>query len=241
MSQVGGPEIECDTLSDLVSRDVAISVRAMNYASSAAYALNRRVESIREAVVYIGRETIRRWVTLLVMAQMGRKPDELITMTLIRARFMEQLAVEIGRKDSDAFFTVGLFSVLDALMDAPLDEILNTLSLSDELRDAMCEHTGEKGEVLRIAKNLEQGVLSDNDIQGVSAAAIAGIHHRATVWADETVSGMTNACSGRDPILAVWLPNACPTIPHVLLNCPALFFSIRLQTQGFTNYEQFGV
>ncbi|MDP5053010.1 MAG: EAL domain-containing protein, partial [Congregibacter sp.] len=83
MSQINDSETDIDSLSELVSRDVAISARAMNYVNSAGSSLNRRIESIREAVVYIGRETIRRWVTLLVMAKIDDKPGELVTMTLV--------------------------------------------------------------------------------------------------------------------------------------------------------------
>ncbi|MDP5071885.1 MAG: HDOD domain-containing protein, partial [Congregibacter sp.] len=193
MSQINDSETDIDSLSELVSRDVAISARAMNYVNSAGSSLNRRIESIREAVVYIGRETIRRWVTLLIMAKIDDKPGELVTMTLVRAKFMELLAQEAGQGDSDAFFTVGLFSVLDALMDAPLDEVLQTLALPAELCDALRVHAGHKGECLALAKALEHGELSGFDPFSVPGPVVARLHQSATLWADETLAGMANA------------------------------------------------
>ncbi|MFT4768183.1 MAG: EAL and modified HD-GYP domain-containing signal transduction protein [Glaciecola sp.] len=193
MSKINNPETDIESLSDLVSRDVAISVRAMNYVNSPAGALNRRIESIREAVVYIGRETIRRWVTLLIMAKLDDKPGELVTMTLVRAKFMELLAQEANQDDANAFFTVGLFSVLDALMDAPLEEVINTLAIPQELRDALSQELGIKGQSLALAKALELGELSSFDPFEIPAPIIASLHQTATQWADETLAGMAKA------------------------------------------------
>ncbi|EED31320.1 diguanylate phosphodiesterase, EAL domain [gamma proteobacterium NOR5-3] len=193
LSKVNNPETDIESLSELVSRDVAISVRAMNYVNSAAGALNRRIESIREAVVYIGRETIRRWVTLLIMARLDGKPGELVTMALVRAKFMELLAEKGNQEDANAFFTVGLFSLLDAFMDAPLEEVIETLALPQELRDALCQHSGSKGESLDLAKALEHGRLSGFEPFAIPAPTIARLHQTATQWADETLAGMHNA------------------------------------------------
>jgi EAL and modified HD-GYP domain-containing signal transduction protein len=190
MSQINDPEIDIESLSELVSRDVALSVRAMNYVNSAASSLNRRIESVREAVVYIGRETLRRWVTLFLMAKIDDKPGELISIALIRAKFMELLAKEGHQDDSDAFFTAGMFSLLDALMDSPMNEVLESLSVSEELRDALQDRQGCKGDALNLAAALERGKLSEFHDFGLSAATIADLHLRATQWADETLAGM---------------------------------------------------
>jgi EAL and modified HD-GYP domain-containing signal transduction protein len=190
MSKINDPDIDIDTLSDLVSQDIALSLRAINYVNSAASALNRRVESVREAVVYIGRETIRRWVTLFLMAKVDNKPCELVTMALVRAKFLEQLARQCDQTDDDAFFTVGLFSQLDALMDTPMPELMKSLSLTDDLRAALGEHKGSKGEALELATALEHGRLSDFVSFDIGASAIADLHRNATAWADETVAGM---------------------------------------------------
>jgi EAL and modified HD-GYP domain-containing signal transduction protein len=193
MSSINNPETDIDTLSELVSRDVAISVRAMNYVNSAGSGLNRRIESIREAVVFIGRETIRRWVTLLIMAKLDDKADELMTLTLVRAKFLELLATEARQSDADAFFTVGLFSALDALMDAPMEEVLDTLTLPLELREALSKHSGSKGQALNLAIALERGGLSDFSPFHIDTRVIANLHQMATQWADETLMGMAGS------------------------------------------------
>ncbi|MFT7289267.1 MAG: EAL and modified HD-GYP domain-containing signal transduction protein [Halieaceae bacterium] len=190
MSQINNPEIDVDSLSKLVAQDVALSVRALNYVNSAASSLSRRIESVREAVVYIGRETLRRWVTLFLMAQIDDKPGELMTMALVRAKFLELLAREAAQPDADAFFTAGLFSLLDTLMDSSMEEVLQSLSISDELRAALGERAGRKGEALNLAAELEQGRLSGFAGFTLPATAVASLHLAATQWADETLAGM---------------------------------------------------
>jgi EAL and modified HD-GYP domain-containing signal transduction protein len=78
----------------------------LNYVNSAASALQRRIDSVREAIVYLGRNPVRSWVTLYLMANVDDKPSELISVALSRARFCEQLALEANRRDEGTFFTV---------------------------------------------------------------------------------------------------------------------------------------
>lgn len=190
LAKVNNPDTDVDTLSALVGQDVALAVRAMNYVNSAASALNRRVESVREAVVYIGRETLRRWVTVAVMAKLDDKPSELITMSLTRARFLELIAVQNGRPDSDVYFTVGLFSMLDAMMDRPMREVVDKLSIPNELRDALETFSGEKGAALYLALQLEHGDSFVPELDELSFQEGSKLYTDARVWADNTIQEM---------------------------------------------------
>ncbi|MEM1142377.1 MAG: HDOD domain-containing protein [Pseudomonadota bacterium] len=188
LAKINDPSIDIDTLSELVSRDVALSIRVLNYVNSAANALNRRVESIREGVVYLGRDTIRNLVTVFTMGTVEDRPTELMTMALLRARFCELVALEQDRDDSAAYFTVGMFSVLDALMNASIEDVVGTLAVGPEMRAALVSRGGEKGEVLNIAINLERGefnVLMDAQL---SAEQLASLHQQAREWADGIVA-----------------------------------------------------
>ena len=192
LSEINDPDTDIDMLSQLVSRDVALSLRAIRYVNSAANALCRRIESVQEAVVYLGRDTIKRWVTLLLMARVGDKPNELITMALTRARFMQLLAMETGRPDAEAHFTVGLFSLLDALMDMPMERVMESMSLPEELRDALQYRVGRKGDALSLTLALERGQLEEalREIWLEAPAPLAELHRQAINWADETLAGI---------------------------------------------------
>ncbi|MFK7831395.1 MAG: EAL and HDOD domain-containing protein [Congregibacter sp.] len=190
LAKVNNSDTDIDELSALVAQDVALSVRAMNYVNSAASALNRRIDSVREAVVYLGRETLRRWVTIFVMAKLDDKPSELITMSLSRAKFLELLADRVQQPDPDVFFTVGLFSMLDAMMDRPMAEVLDTLSLEGELRAALEQHEGNKGIALLLATHIEQGAFNEDDSFDLSPHEVSTLYTQARIWADETLTEM---------------------------------------------------
>ncbi|MEQ8516896.1 MAG: HDOD domain-containing protein [Chromatocurvus sp.] len=128
------PQSSVDDIHALVSRDVALSIKALNYVNSAANGLSRQIESIREALVYLGRDTIRRVVSLYVLASGETHPEEKLTLALQRAKVCELIAERGGRGHPDACFTLGLFSMLDALMDAPLPELLREMNLTEEMR-----------------------------------------------------------------------------------------------------------
>ncbi|MEL7045351.1 MAG: HDOD domain-containing protein, partial [Pseudomonadota bacterium] len=139
------------------SRDVSLSVRVLNHVNSAANALNRTMDSVREAVVYLGRDHIRSLVTLLLMARVEQKPAALMVIALVRAKLCELMTDTMENGDPGAFFTVGLFSVLDALMDLPMDEVVKNLPISEELVAALVDREGTMGEALELAISIEQG------------------------------------------------------------------------------------
>lgn len=184
MSRINDPDTDIETLSELVSRDVALSVRVMNYVNSAATALNRHVESIREAVVYLGRDTIRHLVMLLTMGSVDDRPNALINMALQRGKLCELIGKHNEAEDGGAFFTVGLFSVLDALMDAPMEDVIEKLTVTDDVREALVSQEGAMGEALLLAVALERGDTSSLDQSSVPGTILADMYLQATRWAD---------------------------------------------------------
>ncbi len=186
LSEVNDPATEPEQLAELVSRDVALSLRALNYVNSAASGLNRRIDSVRDAIIYLGRDIIRNWVTLYLMFSVDTKPSELVTMALVRARFCELLARELGISESGKFFTVGLFSTLDALLDDDMPTLLKHLSLTEDICTALINHEGAAGEALRMAIALEAGKAPRSFFDAVSQNRLAKMHIDAICWATGT-------------------------------------------------------
>ena len=147
------PTIEISQLEVLVSRDIALSYRLLRYINSAFFGLRREVDSIGRALMLLGIENVKRWATLSIFASVDEKPRELIETALVRARFCE-LA---GEGNRDQLFTLGLFSVVDALMDAPMENVLESMPFPDEMRAALTERSGPKGELLAAALSYERG------------------------------------------------------------------------------------
>ena len=132
-------DLDFDCLVTLISEDVAFSYKLIRYASSSLFSRRGRIQSIRQALVTLGEDNIRRWAALVTLSRLAEnKPGELIRCSLIRARFCELIAEQLthARIQGQAFL-MGLFSLLDALLDRPLDEALAEVRLAPGIREAL--------------------------------------------------------------------------------------------------------
>jgi EAL and modified HD-GYP domain-containing signal transduction protein len=192
LARLNDPQASIEDIETILSRDVSLSVKALKYVNSPLSGLPRKIDSIREAVMFLGRNTIRNWVTLLVMANVDDKPDELMTMGLIRAKLCELMAKSCQKEGPDTFFTVGLFSILDTLMDAPIEEVMENMPITAEMREAIIMHKGDKGKALRIAMDLEFGFEPEDIFNGLTPSMISDLYVEAMHWADMSSGHMVN-------------------------------------------------
>jgi EAL and modified HD-GYP domain-containing signal transduction protein len=137
VAKLNDPAVELEEIEQLIARDVALSFRLLRYVNSAFFGLRGEVRSIGQALALLGIENVRRWATLSVLASVDNKPTELTLTALIRARFCELAAQQLGFVNSAEAFTLGLFSVIDRMMDAPMHDVVASLPLADDLRDAL--------------------------------------------------------------------------------------------------------
>jgi EAL and modified HD-GYP domain-containing signal transduction protein len=154
-STLQDPTVQLNDLERVISGDVALSYRLLKYINSAYFGLRSQVSSINQALALLGLEPLRRWATLTIFAEVGDKPRELYVTALIRARFCE-LAGEPGDGRPAELFTLGLFSVLDALTETPMRTALQDLPLTSSMRDALIEHKGA-GRLLDCVSSIEAG------------------------------------------------------------------------------------
>jgi EAL and modified HD-GYP domain-containing signal transduction protein len=192
-------------LESIIVQDVGLSVTLLRYMNSAAVGLNRRVSSIREAIVYLGMETIRSFAYLVSLTAHSQEPAELARIGMIRGRMMEMLATALGHDDPPAHFTVGLLSVADSLLSTPMDVLLDELDeLDDSVKRALIAREGELGSRLRLVESYELGRLDHLEVAGVNPFLVRDAYLRAVEWADETAACLipldARAGSGRDPL-----------------------------------------
>jgi EAL and modified HD-GYP domain-containing signal transduction protein len=148
LATVNRPGTSFEQLEALVRQNVALSYRVLRAVNSASAGLVRRIDSVRDAVVLLGQQKIRNWLTLMVLADVQDTPKELATTAMVRAKTCERLAVATGRAHPDTCFTAGLLSVLDAIMQAPMAEVLAQLPLSQRLTAALLDRAGPEGQLL---------------------------------------------------------------------------------------------
>jgi EAL and modified HD-GYP domain-containing signal transduction protein len=179
------PDITPNQLEDLIAQDVAFSYRILRYVNSAAYALSRKIESVQQAVIIIGLKTIKSWTTLLAMSQVDNKPTELVITAIVRGKMAEELAKAQKSDHPDSFFTVGLFSALDALMDNTMEEILTQLPLADHISNALLHRQGIHGEILSCVLAYERGEWEQVKSSTLSMSQIRDCYLSALHWAED--------------------------------------------------------
>jgi c-di-GMP phosphodiesterase len=180
------PNIQFGDLETLISRDVALSYRLLRYINSAFFGLRREVDSIGRALALLGLENVKRWSTLTIFAGIDEKPREVIVTGLTRARFCELAGPKhFDEPQPDRLFTLGLFSVIDALMDAPMEEVLSKIPFPAEMTDALVKRTGNKGELLDAALRCERGTFASRQLAEIQLEAMSW----ATEAADQLFEG----------------------------------------------------
>lgn len=173
------PDAQLADIEPLVARDVALSFRMLRYVNSAYFGLRHEVRSIGQALALLGLDNVRRWATLSALASIGDKPPELTVTALIRARFCELAADQLHIGSPGELFTLGLFSVIDAMMDAPMSDVVESLPLADDVREALVRRRGPKGELLNCVTALERG-----DYTAFGFITGAGeLYTRSLIWA----------------------------------------------------------
>jgi c-di-GMP phosphodiesterase len=186
------PAVELDQIEQLIVHDVALSFRLLRYVNSAFFGLRGDVRSIGQALALLGIENVKRWATLSVLASIDDKPTELTVTALIRARFCELAGEQLGIASPAELFTLGLFSVLDAMMDAPMIDVIESLPLAAEMRDALVSRKGKRGLLLQCVAGLETGEVSD--LPAVVEGA-GELYLESMMWANSAAEALFSAAA----------------------------------------------
>jgi len=187
------PELDFNRLSTLISQDVSFSYKLMRYANSARFGRQTKIHSIRRALVVLGEYGIRKWIAIAALHTIADdKPGELITQSLVRGRFCELLAVASGQSIEDQAFLVGLFSMLDALLDRPLGDVIQDLGLAPALDSVLRGKAPEDNVLNRIYTMVRQYELGDWDTVerlaghlSIPSELVGAAYREALPWADE--------------------------------------------------------
>jgi EAL and modified HD-GYP domain-containing signal transduction protein len=180
------PGVELSDVEQLIARDLALSFRLLRYVNSAYFGLRCDVRSIGQGLALLGVENVRRWTTLSVLASIDDKPPELTVTALIRARFCELAGEQLGISPAE-LFTLGLFSVIDGMMDAPMHDVVASLPFADDMREALVLRRGEKGQLLDCVASLETG---DYNRARTIVAGAGELYLESLMWANTAAESL---------------------------------------------------
>ena len=180
MATLHNPETDADTIDAAISKDVSLSYRILKLMNSAFFSTASKIESIHHAIVLLGRRQLCTWASMMALTGMDEKPRSQVEIAMIRAKTCELLASKAGLESPDSFFTVGMFSALDLLMDQSLEDLITPLPLADIITAALLNRESTLGEALNCALaqetadwvNIRFADLSVNDLSAINIEAI---------------------------------------------------------------------
>lgn len=177
---------------DIISQDTALIISLLRLANTRSF--NSEITSVRVAVSMLGQKDLTRWIQTTVIEKLcSDKPNELMRLSLLRAKFAENLAPVFGMAmRSQELFLTGLFSILDIILDCSMEEALSMVRVSGKIRTALLKHTGSLAEVLHFIVKYEsaewqevsrQLVLKNIEIPDVSHAWVSSLQWYAKLIA----------------------------------------------------------
>ncbi len=192
MAEISREDFQFRELEKFISRDVGISYKLLRYINSAYFGTVRDISSIKQATVLLGERELRRFLCLTAMTKLASdKPDELVRASIIRAKFCEFMG---GRGNGgfmvkpSALFALGLFSLIDAMMDDSMENLMEKLPLSEGIKDALMYGRGVLNDYLKLVVCYEkgdwQGVADMAGILGLGEEDLPRYYMDSVYWAD---------------------------------------------------------
>ena len=183
------PDSSHEELAEAINTDVTTSYKLLKLINSAAFNLQREIESIEQGVLLLGRRNLCSWTSMLAMSTLSDRPSEILRTAMTRAKMCELLAVTSGERSTDRYFTVGMFSALDLLLQRPLEQLLEPLPLSDDIKSALLKHDGKIGETLVCVMAYEISDWDNTKLSYLDSNDIFLANIEAVTWAN----GIMNA------------------------------------------------
>jgi EAL and modified HD-GYP domain-containing signal transduction protein len=191
------PELDLISITAVFERDVTLSYKLLRYANSPMFRRRSEVSSIKQALVILGSQELKRFLGLMFAVNVNPdKPSELINSAMARAKFCELAAKDINAPvDTSIAFLTGLLSLIDAILDEELETVLEKLPLSQDIKEPLLTKKGVLAELIQLLEFIEHAQWDKTTILmkklGIGKEKVIKDYNEALAWADEQ-SQMTN-------------------------------------------------
>lgn len=181
---ISDPLLNLKQIEEIIRLDVSLSYRLLRYLNSAAFGLHP-VRSVMHALVLLGEQELRKWVALVTAGILGQdKTPELVRIAVVRAKFCESLAPE---GQSEQYFLTGLFSLLDAMLDRPMSQLVPELPISNESRVALLHGQNSLSLLLQQCEQYERAGFGPGYGSDLENGGGWRSFQEATLWADSVL------------------------------------------------------
>jgi len=145
-----------------IKNNAALGFNLLRLVNTPAFGIRRKIESLSQALLVLGREQLRRWLQIMLYAEPNRSGQNMMPLLLMattRGKMLELMAQKIdpgNRSGANTAFTVGIMSLMDTLFRMPMKTILEQISVVDDVSNALLHRTGHYGDMLKFAESLER-------------------------------------------------------------------------------------
>ncbi len=191
LQALNDPNCTVNRVEDLIKHDASLIYKVLRCVNSAAFGIQRQIQSVRQAVVMLGLDQIRKWASVWALAGLNEgSSSELVSVAIIRARSCELLAQGLmGRDDASEYFLLGMCSLLDTILEKPMEEAIKDLPLSPTVHKALLGEENLARFVLDTVIAYERGLWDEAtsmaQMAGLSAAQLPVAYADSLKWARE--------------------------------------------------------
>jgi EAL and modified HD-GYP domain-containing signal transduction protein len=197
LTAISKPALDWREIEDIVKSDPMLYYRLLRYINSPLFGLRGEVKNIGQALTILGEDEIRRWCRLSGMLELSRhRPSDLALASLVRANFAEAIADRLQYRDSD-LFQVGLLSLMDAILEIHMREVIEGLPLDDDAKIVLLENKGPLAPIYELMLAMEAGIWPKIEALasalGIEQEYIAKAYWDAMDWAQSIVTAAAAA------------------------------------------------
>lgn len=193
LQEVSRPDLDVPGLERLIKAEASVCYRLLRYLNSSIFGLKNEIHSVRHALAMLGERDVRRWVRLVAAVGAGQeKASDLVLSALVRGRFGELLSPLVAHGESDLFL-LGLLSLIDAMLEMPMAEVLEKVPLDRETKAVLLGQPSALRPVYQLMLAHESGEWEAAAELGANlkldAEEVAGYYWQAQQWAREVSAG----------------------------------------------------
>ncbi|MBU5487486.1 HDOD domain-containing protein [Clostridium sp. MSJ-8] len=184
-------EVDIERIEYIIKSDLSISYKLIRFLNSSTFGFIQTINSIKQAIMLLGRDELRKWLTLIAISEMQvDNNEELVKNTIARGRFCELLAEKIVPQKKSKAFMVGLFSDLDLFMDKPMKTLVEEVHLEKEVSEALLGEENSIRKILELVKAYEKmdvrKVQAYCEELNIDKQILFDIYSEAIDWVNET-------------------------------------------------------
>ncbi|MDO8701990.1 MAG: EAL domain-containing protein [Undibacterium sp.] len=189
-------DAETEEIERAIKHDAALGLNLLRLVNTPAFMTSQRIESLRQALAVLGRRQLQRWLQILLYAASGKGDSfmsPLLMLATTRGKLLELMTQKMmprNQSAADIAFTVGIMSLMDALFSSPMDQILQQISVVDEVKLALMGRNGIYGEMLSLVECVEKTESDASifmprlDSLGLSREELYAMEVQAFEWSD---------------------------------------------------------